>query len=220
MNNTNTNTNTMNNTNTDSTGLTIDNYSHDKEFLKTFDFIMDNSLLLQKTFVKYADEIINRNNIVQKIDKIINCYSVAEDIEKGIFEFSLNYIIANGYPHNYFEMIYNDKLHNILVNLDKNNKHIQNKTLIDNILESKLSGQIIAFLHMYQIHPARWKSIIDKNNLRDDTLSTVNTTDEFKCARCGERKHIYYITQTRCIDEPATVFYTCTVCRKTFKKSM
>ena len=200
--------------------LNIDNYSYDKEYLKTFDFIMDNSLLLPINLVKYADESVNRIENVKKIDKVINCYSVAEDIEKGIFEFSLNYVVANGFPQHFFLMIYNDKLNNILVNLDKNNKEIQNKTLINDILSSKLSGQIIAFLHMYQIHPARWKSIIDKNNLRDDTLSTVNTTDEFKCARCGERKHIYYITQTRCIDEPATVFYTCTVCRKTFTKSM
>jgi DNA-directed RNA polymerase subunit M/transcription elongation factor TFIIS len=181
---------------------------------------MDNSLILPISFVKFADESINRLDIVKKIDTVIDCYSVAEDIEKGVFEFSLNYVVANGFPQHFFPMIYNDKLDNILINLDKNNKEIQNKTLINDILNSKLSGQIIAFLHMYQIHPARWKSIIDKNNLRDDTLSTVNTTDEFKCARCGERKHIYYITQTRCIDEPATVFYTCTVCRKTFTKSM
>lgn len=200
--------------------LNIDNYSYDKEYLKTFDFIMDNSLLLPISLVKYADESVNRLENVKKIDKVIDCYSVAEDIEKGIFEFALNYVVANGFPQHFFPMTYNDKLDNILINLDKNNKQIENKTLINDILSSKLSGQIIAFLHMYQIHPARWKSIIDKNNLRDDTLSTVNTTDEFKCARCGERKHIYYITQTRCIDEPATVFYTCTVCRKTFTKSM
>ena len=200
--------------------LNIENYSYDKEYLKTFDFIMDNSLILPINLVKYADESVNRLENVKKIDKVIDCYSVAEDIEKGIFEFALNYVVANGFPQHFFSMTYNDKLDNILINLDKNNKQIENKTLINDILSSKLSGQIIAFLHMYQIHPARWKSIIDKNNLRDDTLSTVNTTDEFKCARCGERKHIYYITQTRCIDEPATVFYTCTVCRKTFTKSM
>jgi DNA-directed RNA polymerase subunit M/transcription elongation factor TFIIS len=200
--------------------LEFSNYSYDKEYLKTFDFIMDNSMLLPVSFVKFAETEVNRVENIKKIDNIIDCYSIAEDIEKGIFEFSLNYVIANGFPSHFFVMTYNDKLDSILVNLDKNNKQIENKTLIYDVLSSKISGQIIAFLHMYQIHPARWKSIIDKNNLRDDTLSTVNTTDEFKCARCGERKHIYYITQTRCIDEPATIFYTCIVCRKTFTKSM
>lgn len=205
------------NTNED---LNIENYSYDREYLKTFNFIMDNSLLLPINLVRFAETEVDRMENVKKIDKIINCYSIAEDIEKGIFEFALNYVVANGFPQHFFVMTYNDKLESIILNLDKNNKHIQNKTLIYDILSSKISGQIIAFLQMYQLHPARWKSIIDKNNLRDDTLSTVNTTDEFKCARCGERKHIYYITQTRCIDEPATVFYTCTVCRKTFTKSM
>jgi DNA-directed RNA polymerase subunit M/transcription elongation factor TFIIS len=200
--------------------LNINNFSYDKEYLKGFDFIMENSLLLPINFVKYAQQYINRTEVIKKIDEIINCYSISEEIERGIFEFALNYVNANGYPYNFFELTYNDKLQNILLNLDKNNKQIENKTLINDILSSKISGQIVAFLNMYQLHPDRWKSIIDKNNLRDDTLSKVNTTDEFKCARCGERKHIYYITQTRCIDEPATVFYTCVVCKKTFTKSL
>ena len=200
--------------------LDITNFSFDKEYLKRFDFIMENSLLLPSPFVKYAEEHVNRKENIKKIDEFINCYSTSEEIEKGIFEFALNYVNFNGFPYHFFEMTYNDKLENIMLNLDKNNKHIDNKTLINDVLSSKISGQIVAFLHNYQIHPARWKSIIDKNNLRDDTLSHVNTTDEFRCARCGERKHIYYITQTRCIDEPATVFYTCVVCKKTFTKSM
>jgi DNA-directed RNA polymerase subunit M/transcription elongation factor TFIIS len=200
--------------------LNIDNFSYDREYLKGFDFIMENSLLLPVSFIQHAETHVDRKENILRIDKVIDCYVIAEEIEKGIFEFALNYVNANGFPQHYFELTYNDKLENILLNLDKNNKHVENKTLIYDVLSSKISGQIVAFLHNYQLHPARWKSIIDKNNLRDDTLSHVNTTDEFKCARCGERKHIYYITQTRCIDEPATVFYTCTVCKKTFTKSM
>jgi DNA-directed RNA polymerase subunit M/transcription elongation factor TFIIS len=198
----------------------IDNFSYENEYLKHCDFIMENSLHLSIDFIKQAETQINRKENVQTIDKIINCINISEDIEKGIFEFSLNYVKTHGYPDHFFQLTYNNKLHDLLVNLDINNKKIENKTLLPNILSAKLSGQIIAFLNMYQLHPIRWKSIIDKNNLRDDTMATVNTTDEYKCGRCGERKHIYYITQTRCIDEPATIFYTCTVCRKTFTKSM
>jgi DNA-directed RNA polymerase subunit M/transcription elongation factor TFIIS len=198
----------------------IDNFSYENEYLKQCDFIMENSLHLSINFIKQAETQVDRKENVKKIDEIINCINISEDIEKGIFEFSLNYVKTHGYPDHFFELTYNDKLHDLLVNLDINNKKIDNKTLLPNILSAKLSGQIIAFLNMYQLHPIRWKSIIDKNNLRDDTMATVNTTDEYKCGRCGERKHIYYITQTRCIDEPATIFYTCTVCRKTFTKSM
>ena len=197
-----------------------ENFSYDKEYIKSCDFIMDNSFVLSIDFIKYAEQQIDRPENVKKIDQIINCLNISEDIEKGIFEFALNYVKTHGYQDHFFQLTYNDKLHDLLLNLDVNNKRIENKTLLPNILNAKLSGQIIAFLNMYQLHPDRWKSIIDKNNLRDDTMATVNTTDEYKCGRCGERKHIYYITQTRCIDEPATIFYTCTVCRKTFTKSM
>lgn len=202
------------------TKIDLDIFSYEKNYLEQFDFIMENSLYLPLEFVQKSEKIINRKDKIQEIDKIINCYSISSDIEKGIFEFTLNYIITNGYPDDYFTMIYNDKLQNILLNLNDSDEQIQNKTLIKDILTAKISGQIVAFLQMYQLHPDRWKHIIDKNNLRENTLSTVNTTDEFKCSRCGERKHVYYITQTRCIDEPATVFYTCAVCRKTFTKSM
>ena len=205
---------------TNSQNISIDTYSQDKEYLDHFDFIMENSAHIPIDFIKISESVINRKEIIKKIDDIINCYNISEDIEKGIFESSLNYVISNNYPYHFFHMTYHDKLENLLVNLDDKNEQVQNKTLINDILTNKLSGQIIAFLHPYQLHPQRWKSIIDKNNLRDDTLSKVNTTDEFKCMRCGEKKHTYYITQTRCIDEPATIFYTCTVCRKTFKKSM
>lgn len=200
--------------------LLIENFSYEKEYLKNCDFIMENSLYLDVDFIKNCEKQVNRKETVQHIDKLLNCITISDDIEKGIFEFSLNYVKAQNLPLHFFQLTYNDKLNDLLLNLDTNNKRIENKTLQPDLLNGKFSGQIIAFLNMYQLHPVRWKHIIDKNNLKDDTMANVNTTDEYRCGRCGERKHIYYITQTRCIDEPATIFYTCTVCRKTFTKSM
>lgn len=200
--------------------ISIDNFSYEKEYLKTYDFIMDNSMILNVDFIKKCEKQIKRKETVNKIENVINNISIADDIEKGIFEFSLNYVKVQSLPCHFFVSIYNDKLSELLVNLDMNNKKIKNDTLLPNLLNGIFSGQIIAFLNFYQLHPKRWKSIIDKNNLRDNTIANVNTTDEYKCSRCGERKHTLYITQTRCIDEPATIFYTCVVCRKTFTKSM
>ena len=100
------------------------------------------------------------------------------------------------------------------------NKEINNRTLLPSILRGEINPQTVAFLNMQDLHPKNWKHLVDKNNLRDKILYTVNTTDEFKCGRCGEKKHTYYITQTRSADEPATVFYTCINCLKTFTKSM
>jgi len=200
--------------------LSIENFSYEKEYLKNCDFIMENSLYLDINFITNCTKQINRKQTSETINKLINCINIADDIEKGIFEFSLNYVKVQNLPIHFFQLTYNDKLNDLLLNLDMNNKKIENKTLLPDLLNGKFSGQIIAFLNMYQLHPMRWKNIIDKNNLRDVTIANVNTTDEYKCGRCGERKHIYYITQTRSIDEPATIFYTCTICRKTFTKSM
>lgn len=198
----------------------LDIHTGDNEYLNKFNFIMENSLLLPINLIKYAEANLKRKEAIDKLEKIINCYTLAEDIESGIFEFTLNYVKSNNFNLTDLMPIYEDKLHEIYINLDQKNDRIQNKTLLYDLLESKISGQIIAFLKMYQLHPSRWKYIIDKNNLRDNTLSTINTTDDYRCARCGERKHIYYITQTRSADEPATIFLTCTVCKKTFTKSM
>lgn len=43
------------------------------------------------------------------------------------------------------------------------------------------------------------------------------TTDQFKCARCGQRKCTYYQMQTRSADEPMTTYVTCVNCSKRWK---
>ena len=43
------------------------------------------------------------------------------------------------------------------------------------------------------------------------------TTDQFKCARCGQRKTTYYQLQTRSADEPMTTFVTCVNCNNHWK---
>jgi hypothetical protein len=63
-----------------------ENFSYDKEYIKSCDFIMDNSFILPIDFIKYAEKQIDRQDNVKKIDEIINCLNISEDIEKGIFE--------------------------------------------------------------------------------------------------------------------------------------
>ena len=38
------------------------------------------------------------------------------------------------------------------------------------------------------------------------------STDQFKCAKCGDRKTTYFQMQTRSADEPMTTFVTCVNC--------
>ena len=200
--------------------LDINNFSYDREYIHRQKFIMTNSCYLPVEFIKFAEKQIDRKKIIDNFDSYINCLPISMQIEKGLFEFSLNYIKTSLLEWLEFYPVYMDKFYEICENLDMNNEKINNRTLLPALLEGSISAQTVPFLKMYQLHPLRWKHIIDKNNLRDLTLYTVNTTDEFKCGRCGERKHTYYITQTRSADEPATVFYTCINCKKTFTKSI
>jgi DNA-directed RNA polymerase subunit M/transcription elongation factor TFIIS len=200
--------------------LDIKNFSYEREFIRRQKFIMTNSCYIPINLIKFAQTEIDRKYIVQEFDKFINCLSISMQIEKGLFEFSLNYIKTCLLEWTDFKAIYMDKFFEICENLDMDNKKINNRTLLPSLLNGTIAAQTVPFLKMYQLHPLQWKHIIDKNNLRDLTLYTVNTTDEMKCGRCGERKHTYYITQTRSADEPATVFYTCINCKKTFTKSI
>eukprot|EP00455_Lapot_gusevi_P030286 TRINITY_DN3257_c0_g1_i1.p1 TRINITY_DN3257_c0_g1~~TRINITY_DN3257_c0_g1_i1.p1 ORF type:complete len:315 (-),score=86.68 TRINITY_DN3257_c0_g1_i1:222-1112(-) len=43
------------------------------------------------------------------------------------------------------------------------------------------------------------------------------TTDQFKCGRCGQRRCTFYQLQTRSADEPMTTFVTCENCGNKFK---
>ncbi len=200
--------------------LDINNFSYDREYIRRQHFIMTNSCYLPVDFIKFAEKQIDRKKIIEDFDKYINCLPISMQIEKGLFEFSLNYIKTSLLEWSEFYPVYMDKFYEICENLDMNNSKINNRTLLPSLIDGSIAPQTVPFLKMYQLHPLRWKHIIDKNNLRDLTLYTVNTTDEFKCGRCGERKHTYYITQTRSADEPATVFYTCINCKKTFTKSI
>ncbi len=200
--------------------LDINNFSYDREYIRRQHFIMTNSCYLPVDFIKFAEKQIDRKKIIEDFDKYINCLPISMQIEKGLFEFSLNYIKTSLLEWSEFYPVYMDKFYEICENLDMNNSKINNRTLLPSLIDGSIAAQTVPFLKMYQLHPLRWKHIIDKNNLRDLTLYTVNTTDEFKCGRCGERKHTYYITQTRSADEPATVFYTCINCKKTFTKSI
>ena len=200
--------------------LDINNFNFQKEYMRKFKFIMTNSYYLSIDLIEFAIANINRKEAIAQLEKLIKCYPLAIEIESGIFEFSLNYVKTQLLNYDNVTIIYQDKLFEILDNLDVNNKKINNTTLLPAIISGAIPGQTIPFLKMYQLHPQKWKHIIDKNNLRDDILYTVSTTDSYKCARCGMKKHSYYITQTRSADEPATVFYTCVNCKKTFTKSI
>jgi DNA-directed RNA polymerase subunit M/transcription elongation factor TFIIS len=198
--------------------MTIDNYSHEKEYIKDFGFITMGSSNIKMNLIKYALENINREESRKMINKFVGYEYISEDIENSIFEFALVNVSINAYPKKYVEMIYNDKLNDICDNLDCTNTRIDNKTLLKSILEMRVRPAIIAFLPPEQLHPMRHKDILDKMNLREKTLNSLQTTDLYKCRKCGERRFKISTMQTRCADEPETKFLTCLVCYNTFTR--
>lgn len=203
--------------------LEFDNFSYNREYVRRQKFIILNDCYLQQDviqLIELANQCLDRKNTIDKIDKNVLCLPVSQLIELGVFEFTINYVKTQDLNYADLDLVYNDKINELCLNLNMNDINIKNKTLLPSILRGEVNPQTVAFMKFHHLHPENWKYIIDKNNLRDEILYTVNTTDEFKCGKCGEKKHTYYITQVRSADEPATVFYTCVNCLKTFTKSM
>jgi transcription elongation factor S-II len=141
---------------------------------------------------------------------------LAIGIEKGIFEFSLLHVYMNSLNWPFITAVYNDKLFDILVNLDTKNKHVNNKNLKINILDGKIKPEFVAFMSPEQLHPKRWSELILKIKNREDKENNMATTDLYKCKKCKERKCKVTQLQTRSSDEPVTTFVTCLVCYNTF----
>jgi DNA-directed RNA polymerase subunit M/transcription elongation factor TFIIS len=199
--------------------ITIENFNYKKEYVRNFDFITGYAENITYELLKYSEKNIDRKSARDEINKFVKYDFISYDIERSIFEFALISVTNNGSPIEYVEYVYNDKLYEICINLDKNNKDINNKTLLDSILEKNINPTFIAFLTKEQLHPLRWKDITDKVMLRDKTLNNMKTTDRYTCKKCGEKKFKVSSMQTRCADEPCTYFCVCIVCGFTFTKS-
>ena len=128
------------------TELDIDNFNYDREYIRRFKFIMTNSCYLPIELIKHANNIINRKETINKLEELIKCFPVAVEIEKGIFEFTLVYSLMKNYIKTILPAIYNDKVNDLLRNLDPNNS-VGNNKLRDSINNgeielNKLMGSI------------------------------------------------------------------------------
>lgn len=198
--------------------MTMHNFSYDREYIKSFNFVTVGSSSISVKLINYALKHLDRKNAIEELMKYVKYEFIADEIEKSIFEFALVNVTVNNFSHNFVEYIYNDKLYDLCCNLDQNNTRIDNKTLLSSILEMRIKPSIVAFLPPEQLHPKRFIDILNKMELREKTMSTLQTTDLYRCKKCGERKFKISTMQTRCADEPETKFLTCLVCYNTFTK--
>ena len=54
--------------------------------------------------------------------------------------------------------------------------------------------------------------VLDENEGKD-TMPTI----EIECEKCGNKKAVWWMLQTRSADEPTTQFYRCTKCEHTWR---
>lgn len=196
--------------------LKLDKHGLEREYVNRCKFKTRNSNDIKYNLLIVAEETIDRKSAVEKLKQCVKVYHIVDQIEKGIFEFSLVHVTINGIQDHYVENVYNDKLNDLCDNLDVDNKNICNTTLLPMILEDKINPYFTAFLTPDQLHPKRWGDVITKQQLRENAANELQTTDIYKCAKCGDRKFKITELQLRSADEPVSRFNTCMTCYHTF----
>lgn len=195
-----------------------DNIQSPNPFAHTeYDFVIPNSVDLRNNFIQYAEKCLDRAKTQTILSNILLDLDIALKIELSIFEYALIYCSNNKYEPNYVFPIYQDKLNEILSNLDENKKGIENKTFKADILSGKIDPSNVAFLSPAQIHPEKWTYILKKKEYMEQREKNIVYSDAYKCFKCGESKCKITQAQTRSADEPMTTFVVCVVCHNTFK---
>jgi len=145
--------------------------------------------------------------------------NIAQMIEGGIFEFTLLKLSEDlNSTMEFLEIIYKDKLRDIITNLNPDYPRVENKTLLSSVLDQKIDPYYLAFMRPEQMHPQRWMTEITKKKTIEEYGSSVKVTDLYTCYKCKEKKCITTQLQIRGADEPMTIFVTCLVCYNTFTK--
>lgn len=196
-----------------------DGFNSHKAYMDIFRFKFQASVSVKEELLKYAINIIFpiRRHFINELTKYIPLY-LAYDLENGILEYSLITVTNDKLMNDFVLNIYSDKFSDICKNLDINNKNINNKTLLPNLLGGHIKPSLVAFMRPEQLHPVRWKNELDKYNVKQNIYKDIKVTDIYKCFKCGERKCKSTQMQTRSADEPMTIFITCLVCYNTFTK--
>jgi transcription elongation factor S-II len=128
------------------------------------------------------------------------------ELEEAISIFVEKYLSDNKLSNSLKKTIETDKYLDIRYNL------INNKELINDILDNTININNLPWLEPYKLNNNIWKLYIDKRNKNIETREKMATVDIFKCRKCGEMKCTTYQLQTASADEPMTTFVNCKVC--------
>ena len=128
-----------------------------------YNFLTSNNVInISEDVIIYAEKLLPRDDTIVLINNFLDNIKKSIDIESSIFEYSLIYCYNKNFTKEYIKPIYNDKLNNILLNIDKKS-YINNNTLLKQIINNEIECLNIAFLPPHQIHPDKWLLVIAKN---------------------------------------------------------
>jgi len=187
-----------------------------KKYIKKNNFIMDRSNDISNKLIQLMESEVDREDATNKLNKFLGNKKKATEVERGILEWTLVYSINQNVFEHIIPFIYEEKLKDILTNLDEKSS-VKNVHLKKRILDGTTDAHWVAFLQPQQIHPEKWADVIKKKELRDYKMKNLSVSDAYQCRKCGERKCKVTQLQTRSADEAMTSFITCLVCHNTFK---
>jgi DNA-directed RNA polymerase subunit M/transcription elongation factor TFIIS len=171
----------------------------------------------QSTLDKYSN-LVDREESFTQLNKLIKDINISIEIESSIFEFSYDYLISYDVLDSLFNSIYQDKLRELLLNLDTQS-HLQNKDLLVRIKNKTLNANYLSFYEAHEINKTRWGEQIRKRDMIEYKKNNVVYTDLFKCKKCNARKCTFSQMQTRSSDEPMSSIITCQNCGVSFKQN-
>ena len=156
--------------------------------------------------------LLNRDAVIEKLNKILDNLEISKKLENSVYEFVENENLEK--QSNLFIRIYHNKIVSLYNNLNPKN-NIKNINFRNKVLSNSIDFKQIPYMTPQEIFPEHWKLLMDKQKETDEFLylkRPVASTDEYKCAKCKERKCSYYELQVRSSDEPMTRFVQCLVC--------
>ena len=165
-----------------------------------------------------------RNTAVLKLKEYIEDVSICERIERSIYEYTMEKAkercIKQDMGDIYFRRIYVNKLHQIYTNVNADS-YIQNKFLLDRIVNEEIDVDRIAFLSPYELNYEAWKDMMSKQQAGEDFIQNAITsgtlTNEYTCSRCKNNVCTSISVQLRSCDEGNSSIIQCRSCFKKWR---
>lgn len=156
---------------------------------------------------------LDRKGTIKELNKVLNDKKSSIELEESIYEWMKEYNESNMIPEFMEENIYNEKVSEILKNLNVK----FNPNLLNRIKNKEIEIKKIPYLKPEEIYPEKYEKILKKKQLEQAKKENQTASKLFKCPKCKARNSRVEQRQTRSGDEPMTTFVTCLECGHVMK---